>query len=142
MDILEAVAGGYLATFRLNQATTTLDLLLDRQPNNVPAWVMRGKARYHLRGYSEGANNYGRAVDLAPDDPQARLLLAECLVENARPAQALEHFDRLSEQTPDDLAVPLGRANCLLDLGRTDEARDVLDRLLKRAPSNLTAMTL
>jgi tetratricopeptide (TPR) repeat protein len=142
LDILEALARGYLVTFRLNEATAALDRLLERQPKNAPAWVMRGKARYHMRGYSEAASNYGRAVELAPDDALARLLLAECLVENARPAQALEHFDRLSEQTPDDVAVPLGRANCLLDLGRTDEARDVLDRLLKLAPDNLTAMTL
>lgn len=142
LDILDALARGYLVTFRLHQATTALDRLLEIQPHNAPAWIMRGKSRYHLRGYSEAAHNYGRAVELTPDDAPARLLLAECLVENARPTEALEHFDRLSTQIPDDPAVPLGRANCFMDLGRNDEARDVLDRLLKQTPGNPTAMTL
>jgi tetratricopeptide (TPR) repeat protein len=142
IDILEALARGYLATFRLDLATTALDRLLERQPKNGPAWIMRGNARYHMRGYSEAADNYRRGVELVPDDRQGRLWLAECLVENAKPAEALEHFDYLEAQAAGDLTVALGRANCLLDLDRIDEAGELLDRALREAPDNTTAMAL
>jgi tetratricopeptide (TPR) repeat protein len=147
LDILDALAHGYLVTFRLTQARDALDRLLERQPNQAPAWVMRGKAMYHMRGYAEAANNYARAVELAPDDAEARLLLAECLFENAQPEQALAHFDELSKRdepahSAGDLAVPLGRARCLLELGRSDEARDALERLNQLAPANFNVLTL
>jgi tetratricopeptide (TPR) repeat protein len=147
IDILDALAHGYLVTFRLNQARDVLDRLIKLQPGHAPAWVLRGKAMYHLRGYAEAAHDYGRAVELAPDDAEARLLLAECLFENAQPEQALEHFDVLDRReqpvpNADSLAVPMGRARCLLELGRTDDAREALARLQKLAPGNFNVLTL
>jgi predicted Zn-dependent protease len=147
VDILDALAHGYLVTFRLPQARDTADRLLELQPQNAPVWVLRGKAMYHMRGYAEAASNYARAVELVPDDSDARLLLAECLFENAQPEQALMHFDVLSERdnrtrSADDIAVPLGRARCLLELGRLEEAGEALDRLYKQAPGNFHVLML
>jgi predicted Zn-dependent protease len=147
LEILDAMAHGYLVTFRLTQARDVLDRLLALQPENAPAWVLRGKAMYHMRGYAEAASNYARAVALAPEDADARLLLAECLLENAQPDQALTHFDELSQAaaptaTRDELAVPLGRARCLLELGRTEEAHAALERLSRSAPANFHVLAL
>jgi predicted Zn-dependent protease len=152
LEILDALAHGYLVTFRLTQARDVLDRLLELEPRNASAWVMRGKAMYHSRGYAEAANNYGRAVELAPDDADARLLLAECLFENAQPEQALTHFEILYKQDErptvagtggsSDIAVPLGRARCMLELGRIEEARDALDNLDRLAPANFNVLAL
>jgi tetratricopeptide (TPR) repeat protein len=142
VDILEALARGYLATYRLDEARKAVDALTRLQPEHAPAWVLRGKALYHQHVYPEAEQNYARAVDLAPEDAAARLLLAECLVENKKAAAALEQFDRLRVQTPADPAVVRGQARCLLDLGRDDEARAVLDELLAVVPSDAEALIL
>jgi tetratricopeptide (TPR) repeat protein len=141
-DILEALARGYMATFRLTMATTALDRLLERQPNNGPAWIMRGNARYHIRNYSEAAENYRRGVELVHNDRQARLWLADCLVDLAKSREALEHYDYVDAQSPGDITVAIGRANCFLDLGRTDEARTLLDQALRKEPDNASALAL
>jgi tetratricopeptide (TPR) repeat protein len=142
LDILEALARGYLVTYRLDLAQKAADRLLELQPNLAPAWVLRGKALYHMRRYSEATDNYAQAVQLAPDDVDIRLLLAQSLLENAQPAEALVHFDQLREQSPDPLAVLVGRAHCLIDLGRTDEAGEALDRALAQAPDHIAGLVL
>src|SRR5262249_22825422 len=151
-DILEALGQGYLVTFRLTQARATLDRLLALQPENAPAWLMRGQANYHMRGYAEAAHDYARAVELAPDGTEARVTLAICLLENAQPEQALAHFDVLlktgaherdERATPvNNLAIAIGRATCLLELGRTAETEAVLAPLLKTAPDDFQVLTL
>jgi tetratricopeptide (TPR) repeat protein len=141
-DILEALARGYLATFRLDQARTALDRLLEMQPRHATAWLLRGKASYHMRGYAEAAHDYGQAVQLAPEDGEARQLLAECLLDNAQPTAARPHFEQLRAQGRGDTEVLVGYVRCLIDLGRLEEAQEPLDELLRSAPDNATALAL
>jgi tetratricopeptide (TPR) repeat protein len=141
LDILDALARGYLATYRLDRAREALDRLLELQPLNAPAWMMRGRAVYYMRGYVEAEKNYARAVELAPDDREARLLLAACRLENARPADALVEYDHLLKQAPHDPVVLLGRAGCLTDLGHDDAAGQTLELLLTIAPRDVEGLT-
>src|SRR5262249_49954161 len=60
--ILEAMTTGYMQTFRLPQAVETLNLWLEREPENVQALFWRGQAMDHLRRYSEARESYQRAV--------------------------------------------------------------------------------
>jgi len=142
LDILDALALGYLVTFRLDLARQAADRLLELQQDFAPAWVVRGKAFYHLRNYADAASSYARAVALSPEDTEARLLLARCLAENSQSIEALQQFDHLLVHSPDDPALLAGRARCLLELGRNDEARTTLDRLVKLAPLNAEVLAL
>ncbi len=143
-EILEALARGCLASYRLDDARQALDHLLQLRPRNGPAWALRGRAVYFMRGFGEAEENYRRAAELAPDDVGIGLLLADCLAENAKPAEALTQYERLEGAAADAaaLAVRRGRARCLLDLGRHDEARAALERLLTAAPQDAPALVL
>jgi tetratricopeptide (TPR) repeat protein len=142
LDILDALARGYLATYRLGAAQEALDLLLRAQPDCASAWRMRGQAIYYMRGFGEAEANYRRAVELDPDDREARRLLADCLSENNKPADAMAEYERLLAQVPGDRPAQLGKARCLVALARHEEAREALEALLKLDPRQVAVLTL
>jgi Tfp pilus assembly protein PilF len=140
--ILEALAQGYLQTFRLSGALKALDLLLERQPDNVRALLWRGNARDHVKSLQGALSDYRRAVQLAPDNRTARLALADSLIQATQPRDSLVEYERLRQREPDSTVVLLGLARCRLSMGEPEEARAVLDVVLGREPRHAEALVL
>jgi tetratricopeptide (TPR) repeat protein len=137
--ILEAMASGYMQTFRLPQALEALDLWLEQEPNNPQAHVWRGQALEHLRRYTESRESFRRAVELDPKLDDARLALAESLLQGSSPQEALPHFSQLHERRPGSLEVALGLADCQATLGQRDEARRLLEKCVLDFPASADA---
>jgi Tfp pilus assembly protein PilF len=138
--ILEALAQGYLRTYRLPEALDCLDRWLKHQPDNVQALLWRGEVKERRKDSAEAVASYRRAVELAPGDDRARLHLAEALTRSDRAEEAVEHFERLRQRQAGNPAVLLGLARCRRSMGKTEEARQLLEGVVASHPRHVEAV--
>jgi tetratricopeptide (TPR) repeat protein len=93
--------------------------------------LWRGWVRVHQDNPTGALEDYERAVEVAPDNLEARLRLADILIGPVpQPEKALEHYQYLHERLPDNPAVLLGLAICQKERGHTKEATQLLDEIL------------
>src|SRR5205807_1880967 len=127
--ILEALTRGYMLTYQLPSAVACLNRWLNAQPNSLQALLWRGQV-LRVRGqYEPGATDYEQALQLDPDCDEARLNLAQILIHENKPAEAVGHFDILAEREPGNVAAILGLGRCKAALGEVESARQIFDRL-------------
>jgi Tfp pilus assembly protein PilF len=135
VQILEALAQGYIRTYRLGNAMHCLDRLLEREPDHVRALIWRASL-WQSAGNDAGAEaDYRRAVDAQPDHVGARCRLGEFLLRHTQGEEALSQYEYLRQRPGGDQPIVLlGLARSHRQLGATDSARQVLDNLLARYP--------
>lgn len=138
--ILEALAQGYLKSFQLPRALHCLDRWVQEQPDNPQALMWRGEARLRYGRTSEAIEDYRRAVELDPEEPESHEKLADLLLNSNIAAEALIHFEWLQLHRPDDREAALGVARCQASLGQTRAATDQLDRLIATEPRHAAAL--
>jgi tetratricopeptide (TPR) repeat protein len=139
--ICEAAVEGNLRLFRSRQALACAGRWLERQPDNPRALYWRGRVWQQAGAYKKAAPDYGRAVELAPDDDDARLRFANALIQTSRFGEALGQLEVLRQRRPDDPEVLVPVAYVLTSLGRQPEARAVLDQTLAAHPDCGPALT-
>ena len=148
LEILEGVAplglnveGGPAAPDQ-DRARKAVDLWLERRASRgeqVQGLVWRGRLR-DLRNDRAGARaDLKKAVNLDPDDFDARLRLALVVLEVA-PQEAIEHFRILLRQRPENRLARFSLAYSLHGLGHLEEARRLLDDLLFANPNDVPAL--
>jgi tetratricopeptide (TPR) repeat protein len=143
--VLEALAKGYLNRAWDADALTCLNRLLERQPDNAPAWLLRARVweRRALGGETEheadALHDYEKAAALEPSF-EARRGRAGALYRTGRPWEALTEYERLCKEQPADSDVLLGLARCRYNLNEPGEARRLLDALLERSPDHAAAL--
>jgi predicted Zn-dependent protease len=113
---------------------------LEREPDQVQAWLWRAQVFERLLSREEAAASYRRVVELDPDNDNARLSLAGQLAQANRPQEALEQFERVRVRQGDLPPVLLGMARCRLSLNQPDEARRLLEVMLANDPGSWAAM--
>jgi tetratricopeptide (TPR) repeat protein len=138
--ILEVLIDGYIQHFNMIGALRCLDAYLEREPNNIQAWLGRGHVCERLFNWADAVKSYRRAVELRPDDDQIRLRLAKALSVLGPPSAAAEEFARLRRVRPDDPDILLGLARCRRQQDRLEEAGQLLDELIARNPANGAAL--
>jgi predicted Zn-dependent protease len=138
--VLEALARGYLRSYRLEEAGMCLEIWQDQQPDDPQELFLRGQG-YELRGRRPDAiASFRRAVELDPEHEPARLHLARLLVQSAQPGEALPHLEYLLRRSPDDPQVQVYLARCRDQLGQQAEAVRLLDGVLARSPDYAPAL--
>jgi tetratricopeptide (TPR) repeat protein len=141
--ILEALARGYLRQYRLSEARMCLQVWLERQPDNPQALALMGQ--FHLdyeHAPDQAVAKYRQAVEIDPDNEEARLGLAITLLESRDFNQAAPHLERLQRDQPDNLRIQVGLAECRYALGEPAEAVRMLDDILARQPDFAPALAL
>jgi len=133
--ILEAMAEGYWNYNHLGPALDCLNKWLDLQPGNIRALYLRGEVRAALHHYREAANDYRACLELEPGSADVRFKLANALLEQGVPDQALPHFLALRERVPDNDLLSWYIARCEIVLGHADEAKKLLDALIANQPN-------
>jgi tetratricopeptide (TPR) repeat protein len=133
--ILEALARGYVRMLRLGTAMRCVEMLLERQPDNVEALVMRGWIRQGGAEPGEAVKDYRRALAIDPERDDARLGLAQMLLRES-PEEARTHYEQLLARQPDNPEVLAGLATAYRTLGEPAKARALLDTLLAKHPKN------
>lgn len=134
--ILESLAQGYLAVYRLGYAIATIQMLLERSPDHPDARFWRGGILEGSGKPIEALEDYKRAVELLPSRTAYRLRYAEALLRNKQAAEARPHFIELLRLDATDAKVLLGAARCSHSLALPAEAKTHLDSLLLQHPDN------
>src|SRR5262249_27901854 len=94
---------------------------------------------------SAAAARCRRAVELDPDDEEARLLLVVALLatpDAAQATEAAEHLDYVRQRQPDNLNVLVGLAQCRDVLGQPDEAMRLVNQVLAQQAEFPPALAL
>src|SRR5262249_13766062 len=81
LPLLEGLGEEYLRTFRLARAVDCLHRYLQRRPGDAAALLRRAEAWRRLRYFEEAAGDYRRVVEGAPEATDARMHLAELLLQ-------------------------------------------------------------
>jgi tetratricopeptide (TPR) repeat protein len=138
--ILEALAQGYLKNYDLIRAIECLSLWLDKGPANVQALIWRGDAYERMRRLDVAIADYRQAVELDPDNEDARRLLGASLLSSHHAVDAVAHFEWLYARRPGDPAIILGLGRCKYEIGQSEEALRLLDLALEANPRDPQAL--
>jgi tetratricopeptide (TPR) repeat protein len=141
--ILEALTRGYLRQYRLSEAKFCLDLWLEKQPDNPQALCFQGE--FHLdyeKAPDRALKSYRRAVELDPENEEARQGLAIVLLDSKSFSEALEHIEYVRRFQPENLRVQVGLAECREGLGERAEAVRLLDEVLAHHEQYVPALSL
>lgn len=137
--ILEAMARGYLRMLRIGTAMRCLKMLLEREPNNIGALVLRGWVHEGWLEPQESIKDYRRALELDPELDEARLRLAQLLALN-QPHEAHALYEKLVARQPNNLDALLGMAQTERYLGESEKAVALLHAVLERDPNHSRAL--
>lgn len=114
---------------------------LTRQfPNFAPGFVNLGIAEYYRRRYEESEAALRRALELAPDQPNALFVLGLIHRNRDETAQAIESFSRVLRQDPTDPATNYFIGTLERSRGNLDAAVQRLRICLERQPYNKSAV--
>jgi tetratricopeptide (TPR) repeat protein len=134
--ILEVLIQHDLDTYQLRAALDGFTRYLAHRPDDLQALLGRGYVWERLLSFPDAVEDYRAAVAAHPDNPQARLKLAETLLIAGTPDEAVTHFRWLAERWPTRVEVRLGLARCSRRLGDPAEAAKQLDAILAEAPEH------
>jgi tetratricopeptide (TPR) repeat protein len=136
-----AQAGQALLRGDLPTAERLCHAVLQRRPNDVSAIRMMGEVALGVGALSDAEALFRRSLELAPALEYARLNLAEVLLQQSRPADALAALDMLKGEFAGYPETKIFRASALGLLGEYQRAIDVYREIVAAEPGNLQAWT-
>ncbi len=140
--IYEAVAAGAMKTYRLHQAAECLELWLKEVPLCKRALAWKGDVLYRLRTKKDAIEAWKKLIAIDPDNDDARLTLANILLEESLLAEAQVHYELLRAKGSTRPAASAGLARCWIAQARDDDARDLLDGVLRLHPRDPESLLL
>ena len=121
------------------EALQELEKAVHLRPRFAQAYVELGTTRAKL--FNEKAlEAFEQAVDLAPDDANARYLLGREYLRKGKVAEAVEHLKEAARLKPNHRAVLYNLARALRKAGLTDESK-VVDKKLSEILQSSTKAT-
>ena len=134
--ILETIARAYILRLRYKLAYACLSLWIDKYPQQAKPYFWRGWVLERLSNPKGASADYHLALERDPDHLQARLRVAEMLLEDKQAPEALPHLERLMRQAPDDPQVQARMGICLYLQGRSEEARRLMEGAVAHLPKD------
>lgn len=138
--IWEALAEGYLRTYRTIDAMACLEHWLAHDRDNIRALELRGITFVTGKGVARGSDDLRRVLELDPSRTETRWRLVRCLLALGGYQEAISHLHFLAQDRPDDPEVLVRLARCQRMLGQTEVARQTLDRVLAAHPDHGLAL--
>ena len=128
-EIFEAFVSGYFANYQFPQAMKLIEYWVNEFPLDERPHLY--VAMFHENGqqWKQAAEKYRIALEVAPKNSEARLKLANVLIELQKHEEAVKDLELLLQKSPDDLKTQLAWAQCKKAMGATDEARQILTKL-------------
>lgn len=139
--ILEALARGYAYQFRFVDLDFVLHTWLELDPDNLLAHFFQAWAHEQLGARDDAVREYRAVVERDPENDEARLRLANLLIEKSLPAEAVEHLRSVISRHPENFAAKVRLALSLHDLGEIEQAKSMLDDVLRDEPDYAPALT-
>jgi tetratricopeptide (TPR) repeat protein len=138
--ILEVLTLAHIQTYQLAQALECLRHWVEREPDRVEAWLLQAYVYERLRNPGEALSSYRRAVELDPDNDEARMKMAGQLVSANYVEEAFAQFEHLHQKQGDTQAVLKGLAYCHRMMNQPEKARKLLEAVLADNPRDWQAL--
>jgi tetratricopeptide (TPR) repeat protein len=138
--ILDALTAGYVRMYRNADASASIKIWLDLQPNCIQAIFYRGCLDQRSHAYEKAVDDFMKVIEVDPDRDSVRLRLITCLLSTNQLKAALEQAQKVYQSRPNDLDVIVALANCYYNLGQFQEGADLLDPLLANNPNYAPAL--
>jgi tetratricopeptide (TPR) repeat protein len=147
LDLLEALARGHASTRDWQKTDRYFTHLIELQPEKVEWYWERGQTRQDAAyesggGHTLASDDFREVVRRVPDHLEARLRLAQCLLSNAKMAEAKVELQRCRELDPRRAEPLIGLANCALEEQDWDQAHALLTQALERKWNSLIALAM
>ena len=107
---------------------------VELSPQYAEAWAFLGEARYHLDG--TGKTELDRAVELNPQSPVVRALLALYWRRLGEPDKALPYLEAIAQQEPEEPTWQVEIGNTLVEFGDLETAQAAFQKAIELAPNN------
>lgn len=119
-----------------------LNGLLEKNPDNDSLLFRRAAVYYKLDGYDEALKDLSRAIELDSMQPAYYHLLADVLLDYARPndsKRAIDVLQTAAAKFPDNFHTLLKLSEFQLIVKQHGDALVTLDKILRRDPQNAEA---
>ncbi|HEV2949121.1 MAG TPA: tetratricopeptide repeat protein [Gemmataceae bacterium] len=137
--ILEVLTLAYIQTYQMPIALECVRRWLEREPDRLEAWLLRGYLYERLQNNAEALVSYRRAVEIDPNNDDARLQVAGQLAQSDVKA-ALAQFEYLRQKQGDTPPVLKGLAHCRRMMNQPKEAQQLLESVLAEHPRDWRAL--
>lgn len=127
---------------QIDPELAALDALLEKNPDNDSLFYRRAAVYYKLDGYDEALKDLTRAIELDSMQPAYYHLLADVLLDYARPndsKRAIDVLQTAAAKFPDNFHTLLKLSEFQLIVKQHGEALITLDKILRRDPQNAEA---
>jgi tetratricopeptide (TPR) repeat protein len=119
------------ATEKQQEALAVASEAVEHFPGLGQAWLGKAQQLARLGKYHEAGPLFAKAAELAPEQVEPLLGLAETQQKDGDYQAALETYQRATAKDG-DLTAALGAARSLIFLGRLTEARSILEQSARR----------
>ena len=120
-----------------DKAVELLTTAIDSDPTLTPAFVLRGLANAARNKADEAIADFGKAIELSPDDERPRLMRASIFQVKREFDKAIADLDFVIEKHPGDSDVIATRGICFAQKGDDDRALKDFDAAVKANPKNV-----
>ena len=122
------------------KAAEMLTQAIESNPKLTPAYVLRGLANVAMNKPDEAIADYGKAIELSPDDERPRLMRAAVFQAKREFEKAIADLDVVIDKDPKDAdlsEVIATRGICYAQKGDDDRALKDFDAVVKANPKNV-----
>src|SRR5262249_5407708 len=142
VEVVRALALGYLRTDQAKHAEVYLDRWCDLQPNRTEPHERRMELYLGMKWNDQAVVEGQRILQLNPDHRKVQQLVAMLLVQQGRHAEAERACRRFLYRAPGQAGLVYFLAQACRGQGKNAEARTILDSLLQRHPRFSDALVL
>jgi tetratricopeptide (TPR) repeat protein len=125
-----------------SEALRLADEILEREPENAGARLVRSASLLALGRYKEARPEITRALAAQPQSAEAQLQLGSLDLAEGRAKDAEDVFRKSYQGAPNDLRPLEGLLAAQIEQKRSDSALRVIDRELAKAPDSIPLRTL
>ncbi|MFN0149479.1 MAG: fused MFS/spermidine synthase [bacterium] len=124
------------AAGRQREARGQLGILIDERPDDSVVFRLRGDISAMEGDFAGAMSDYLRAVEVSPDDSDARSKLAFTYAQTGKLDLAIEEYSELHRAAPNDVPTLFNLASLTTQSGRQKESIRLWERLVQMEPSN------
>jgi tetratricopeptide (TPR) repeat protein len=138
--ILEILSRAYMRRLHFKEAYACLTRWTEETLNLAKPFAWRGWVLERMDSLQDAIVDYRKALNLNPKLSWVRLRLAEMLLDDKKPVEALPHLEQLYRETPEKPEVQARLGQCRLFQGRQEEARRLLEAAAEKLPNDLALL--
>jgi tetratricopeptide (TPR) repeat protein len=136
-EVMLNLGWAYWHAKRVDDAWRIGATLVKLDPQNRAFQIFLANTEIERKEYAKSAERMKAVLKSAPEDHDAKMVLARALFMSGKESEALILLDGILARSPDDAPAAYRRAAFLSDTGKKKEALATLDRLLASDPENL-----